>query len=50
LVPVRLAERLVATIPGARLLALDGVGHVAQLENPRTVARALLALVTTPPG
>lgn len=50
LVPVRLAERLVATIPGARLLALDGVGHVAQLENPRTVARALLALVSTPLG
>ncbi|MEV0843138.1 alpha/beta fold hydrolase [Actinocatenispora sera] len=50
LVPVRLAERLAATIPDARLRTLDGVGHVAQLESPRTVARALLALVTTPPG
>jgi pimeloyl-ACP methyl ester carboxylesterase len=44
LVPVRLAQRLVDTLPDARLLALDGVGHVAQLEDPPAVARALLDL------
>jgi pimeloyl-ACP methyl ester carboxylesterase len=44
LVSVDLAPRTAATIPGARLLILPGVGHVAQMEEPVTVARAFLAL------
>jgi pimeloyl-ACP methyl ester carboxylesterase len=44
LVSVALAPRTAATIPGARLLVLPGVGHVAQMEEPVTVARAFLAL------
>jgi pimeloyl-ACP methyl ester carboxylesterase len=44
LVSPRLAARTAATIPGARLLMLPGVGHVAQIEAPETVARAVAAL------
>ena len=44
LVSPRLAARTVATIPRARLLMLPGVGHVAQIEAPDTVARAVAAL------
>lgn len=44
LVDVRLAPRALAAFPDARLLVLPGVGHVAQLERPETVARAFLAL------
>ena len=40
----RLAVRTAATIPGARLLMLPGVGHVAQIEAADTVARAVAAL------
>ena len=39
LVSPRLAARTAATIPRARLLMLPGVGHVAQIEAPETVAR-----------
>ncbi|MGA8113381.1 MAG: alpha/beta hydrolase, partial [Actinocatenispora sp.] len=42
LVPVRLAARLAATVPDSRLLVVEDAGHVAQLESPRTVARAVL--------
>lgn len=45
LVPVALAPRAAATIPDARLLVLPGVGHVAQMEEPETVARAVLGLL-----
>jgi pimeloyl-ACP methyl ester carboxylesterase len=45
LVDPRLAPRLAAAVPGARLLVLEGVGHVAMLEEPRTTARAVLGLV-----
>ena len=44
LVNVRVAPRTARTIPGARLLVLPGVGHVAQMEDPLAVARAFLAL------
>jgi pimeloyl-ACP methyl ester carboxylesterase len=44
LVSPRLAARTAAAIPGARLLMLPGVGHVAQIEAADTVARAVAAL------
>jgi pimeloyl-ACP methyl ester carboxylesterase len=44
LVTVALAPRTARAIRGARLLVLPGVGHVAQMEEPETVARAFLAL------
>jgi len=44
LVHVSLAPRARAAFPHSRLLVLPGVGHVAQLERPETVARAFLAL------
>jgi pimeloyl-ACP methyl ester carboxylesterase len=45
LVDVRVAPQTARVIPDSRLLMLDGVGHVAQLEVPRTVARAVAALL-----
>jgi len=45
LVDVALAPRVARTIPDARLLVLNNVGHVAQLEDPLTTARAALALL-----
>lgn len=45
LVDVSLAPRAARTIPDSRLLVLDGVGHVAQLERPETVARAFLGML-----
>lgn len=44
LVDVRLAPRALAAFPQSRLMVLPGVGHVAQMERPETVARAFLAL------
>jgi pimeloyl-ACP methyl ester carboxylesterase len=44
LVSVRVAPRALAAFPHSRLLVLPGVGHVAQMERPETVARAFLAL------
>ena len=45
LVDVSLAPRVARTIPDARLIVLHNVGHVSQLEDPETTARAALALV-----
>ena len=45
LVDVSLAPRAARTVPDARLLVLDGVGHVAQMERPETVARAFLGML-----
>ncbi|RKN44273.1 alpha/beta fold hydrolase [Micromonospora endolithica] len=45
LVDVRVAPQTARMIPDSRLMMLDGVGHVAQLEVPRLVARAVLALL-----
>jgi pimeloyl-ACP methyl ester carboxylesterase len=49
LVSVARAGRTATAIPGARLLVIRGVGHVAQMEQPRTVARAVLALLDDAP-
>ncbi|WP_243418168.1 alpha/beta fold hydrolase [Actinomycetospora cinnamomea] len=45
LVGVYRAARTAATLPAGRLLRLPDVGHVAQIERPETVARAVLGLV-----
>ena len=45
LVSVALAPRAAQTFPDARLLVLDDVGHVAQMERPDLVARAFLGLL-----
>lgn len=45
LIDVRVAAQVARVIPDSRLLLLDRVGHVAQMEDPRTVARAVLALL-----
>lgn len=50
LVPVAAAPRTAAAIPGARLLVLPNVGHTAQLEAPRTTARAVLGLLEDSAG
>jgi pimeloyl-ACP methyl ester carboxylesterase len=44
LVTVRKAPRLASLLPHARLLVLPRVGHVAQMERPVTVARAVLGM------
>ncbi len=44
LVDVSLAPKALAAFRTSRLMVLPGVGHVAQLERPETVARAFLAL------
>ena len=45
LVAPRLAARTRGRDPGARLLMLPGVGHVAQIEAPEAVARAVAGTV-----
>lgn len=47
LVDIRVAPRVARTIPDSQLLLLPDVGHVAQMEAPRTVARAFLGLLDT---
>jgi pimeloyl-ACP methyl ester carboxylesterase len=47
LVSPRLAGRTVVAVPRARLLMLPGVGHVAQIEAPDAVARAVAGLWET---
>lgn len=44
LVSPRLAARTAATVPDARLVMLPGVGHVAQIEVPETVATEIARL------
>ncbi|MGQ0837642.1 alpha/beta fold hydrolase [Actinokineospora sp.] len=44
LMTVRKAPRTARLLPRARLLVLPRVGHVAQMERPATVARAVLGL------
>lgn len=44
LVTVRKAPRTAQLIPRARLLVLPKTGHVAQMERPGTVARAVLGM------
>jgi pimeloyl-ACP methyl ester carboxylesterase len=50
LVDPAMAPRLAAALPDARLLVVDGVGHVAMLEAPETTARALLGLLEEAAG
>ncbi|GAA2629734.1 alpha/beta fold hydrolase [Dactylosporangium fulvum] len=45
LVDIRTAPQVARLIPDSRLMMLEGVGHVAQMEVPRTVARAVLGLL-----
>jgi pimeloyl-ACP methyl ester carboxylesterase len=45
LIDVRVAPQVARAIPDSRLLMLDDVGHVAQMEVPVTVARAVLAML-----
>jgi pimeloyl-ACP methyl ester carboxylesterase len=45
LVDVRVSPQVARAIPDSRLLMLDDVGHVAQMEVPVTVARAVLAFL-----
>ena len=45
LVDVRVAPTVAKLIPDSRLLVLDRVGHVAQMEKPRSVARAVGAML-----
>jgi pimeloyl-ACP methyl ester carboxylesterase len=45
LVDVRVAPQAARVIPDSRLLMLGGVGHVAQMEVPHLVARAIVALL-----
>jgi pimeloyl-ACP methyl ester carboxylesterase len=45
LVDIRTAPQVARLIPDSRLMMLENVGHVAQMEVPRTVARAVLGLL-----
>lgn len=45
LVDVRVGPQTARAIPDSRLLLLAGVGHMAQVEVPRLVARAVVALL-----
>jgi len=45
LVDVRVAPAVAKLIPDSRLLVLDRVGHVAQMERPDLVARGVLAML-----
>jgi pimeloyl-ACP methyl ester carboxylesterase len=45
LVDVRVAPAVGRLIPDSRLLVLDQVGHVAQMERPELVARGVLAML-----
>lgn len=44
LVSVRKAPRIASLLPHGRLLVLPRTGHVAQMEHPETVARAVLGM------
>lgn len=45
LVDPRVPPQVARTIPDSRLLMLPGVGHVAQMEVPRLVARGIVGLL-----
>jgi pimeloyl-ACP methyl ester carboxylesterase len=47
LVTVRKAPRTARLLPRGRLLVLPRTGHVAQIERPETVARAVLGMWET---
>jgi pimeloyl-ACP methyl ester carboxylesterase len=45
IVPLEAAKALVAAIPGADLIVLEGCGHVPTLTQPKSVADAIRALL-----
>ena len=45
LVDVRVAPAVAKLIPDSRLLVIDQVGHVAQMERPDIVARSVVAML-----
>jgi pimeloyl-ACP methyl ester carboxylesterase len=45
LTPPALSEALAAAIPGARLVVLEGAGHISNLEQPEAFNRALRAFL-----
>src|SRR6476660_1056473 len=45
LVDVLVAPQVARAVPDSRLLILDGVGHLAQVESPVLVARAVLGML-----
>lgn len=45
LIDVRVAAQVARTVADGRLLTLRDVGHVAQMEDPRMVARAFLGML-----
>jgi pimeloyl-ACP methyl ester carboxylesterase len=45
IVDVRVAPQVARVIPDSRLLTIGGVGHVAQMERPALVARAVLGML-----
>jgi len=45
LVDLRVAPQVARAIPDSRLLIIGGVGHVAQMERPAIVARAVLGML-----
>jgi pimeloyl-ACP methyl ester carboxylesterase len=46
LVDPRVPAQVAKLIPDSRLLILPGVGHVAQMEVPRLVARAIVGMLS----
>jgi pimeloyl-ACP methyl ester carboxylesterase len=50
LVDVRVAPLAAGLIQDSRLLMLDGVGHVAHMEVPRLVARAVVGMLENGSG
>jgi pimeloyl-ACP methyl ester carboxylesterase len=45
IVDLRVAPQVARAIPDSRLLIIGGVGHVAQMERPALVARAMLGML-----
>lgn len=48
--PPALAEELAALLPGARLVLVDGAGHMLPCEQPQAVVQALQPLLTSRAG
>jgi pimeloyl-ACP methyl ester carboxylesterase len=45
LIPPRLGAELAAEIPGARLVMVEGAGHVLMLERPDVVNEAIAGML-----
>ena len=50
IVPASTGERLAAAIPGARLVRLEGAGHMLSHERPGDVAAAIAQAATESAG